>query len=86
MIRLHVLHDQVIGLSLADRLLEVLKPGVPEPRIHRIEHGNFLIQHDVRIIRHTVLHDILPLEQIDVVVVHTDITDIFRDFHRIILS
>lgn len=86
MIQLHVLHDQVIGLSFADRIREVLKPGIPEPRIHRIEHGNFLIQYDVRIVRHTILYDILPLKQIDVVVIHTDITDIFRDFHRIILS
>ena len=73
MVRLHVLHDQIIRLTIRKRVLEIVEPFMLEARVDRIEHGDFLIFHNVGIVCHAVRNDILSLEQIDRMVVDADI-------------
>ena len=80
-VRLHVLHDEVIRLTVAQHLLHILQPFVAEARIHRIHHSDVIVQNHIRIIRHSVFDNVLTFEQVDVVVVHADIGNIFGDSH-----
>ena len=63
----------------ADRIGQLSEPFVAEARVHRIKNRDLLVEHDIRVIRHAVFHHILPLEQVDVVVVHADVADVLRN-------
>ena len=86
MIRLHVLNDQIIGLSAAERAVEVVQPFVREFGVHRIEHGDFFIEDDVGIIRHPVRNDVLPFKEVDLTVVDSNVENVIGNFHDVLLS
>ena len=76
-IRLHVLHDEVVRLAAVQRRLDIVQPLVGEVLVHGVEHADLFVQHDVGIVAHAVGHDVLALKQIDGMVVHADIDDVF---------
>ena len=80
MVRLHMMRNEIAGCTAVQRLLEVLFPGIGLSRIHRIQHDNFLILNEVRVIAHAFRHNILALEKVQVQVVYSDILDHIRAF------
>ena len=76
-IRLHVLHDEVVRLAAVQRRLHIVQPFVGEMLVHGVEHADLFVQHDVGIVAHAVGHDVLALKQIDGMVVHADVDDVF---------
>ena len=85
-VRLHVLHDEVIRLSVPQGGGEIIQPGVGEALGHRVHDGDLFIQNDIGIIGHAQGHDVLPLEQVDLMVVDADIADVLADLHVCFLS
>ena len=76
MVRLHVLHHQIIQLPGPQHSGNVFQPLLPEVLIHGVHHGYLLIQNHIGIVRHAIGHHILSLEQIHLMVVHADIANI----------
>ena len=85
-IRLHVVDDKIIGGLSAIHRRDILHPYVAEACIGGIHHRCFRVLDEIAVVRHAAGHHILSLEQINVVVVHAHIGDIFRDFHAFPLS
>ena len=79
---LHVLHDQIVGLAPRQRRAHVIQPFVGEVRVHRVHDRDFFIPDHVGIVRHAVRHVVLPLEQVDPVVVHADVDDVVGNKHN----
>ena len=80
---LHVLDDQVVGGAAGERGIDVAEPLVDEVSVDGVHHGNLLrAEDDVGVVRHPALsHIVLPLEEVDVVVVYADVLDILGDLH-----
>ena len=86
MIRLHVLHDQVIRRSAAERSLQVVQPFVGELGVHRVKHGDFFIEDHIGVVRHPVGDDVLPFKQIQLVIVDANVADVVGNVHKSHLS
>ena len=83
MIGLHVMNDQVVGRTTIEHGLEVAEPLVDKVSVNRIGDGDLVAQDNVAVVCHTVLgHVVLALEQVDVVIVNTDVADILGDLHQ----
>lgn len=65
MVWLHMVYDEVIGLSAAERFAHVIKPLFAEVRVCRIEYGNLFVNYYVRVVRNSVGHLIHTLEEVD---------------------
>ena len=76
-----MLDDKVVGLAALKNALQIVQPLVGEVGVHCVEHRHFFIQHHIGVIGHAVGHNILPLEQINFMVVHSNILDIPGNFH-----
>ena len=80
MVRLHMLHNQVVGSLVAEDPLDVRLPGLEEARIDGVHHRGLLsTENHIAVVRHAQRNDILPLEKVNVVVVHANILDGIRD-------
>ena len=77
MVRLHVLHNEVIRATAVKLRFEVLQPFHAEVGVYRIHDGNFFIEDDIGIIGHAVFYGVLSLKKVYVVVVYADIANIF---------
>ena len=77
MVRLHVLHNEVIRATAVKLRFEVLQPFHAEVGVYRIHDGNFFIEDDIGIIGHAVFYGVLPLKKVYVMVVYADIANIF---------
>ena len=84
MVRLHVLHDQIVRLSAAEDGLQIVQPFVGETGVHRVHDGDLLVQNDVGIVGHAVGHRVLTLEQVHLMVVYTDIKNVVGNAHWLI--
>ena len=62
MVRLHMLHHQVIRLTPLNHCFHIGNPLLSESLVHRIHHRDLLIQDHIGIIRHSVGYLILPLK------------------------
>ena len=80
-VRLHMLHDQVIGLTAAQNFAEFSEPLICKFYIHGIHDGDLLVHDDVGIVGHAVGDYILALKQIDDMIVDTDVLDRICDLH-----
>ena len=80
-VRLHMLHDQVIGLTAAQDFAELSEPLICKFYIHGIHDGDLLVHDDVGIVGHAVGDYILALKQIDDMIVDTDVLDRICDLH-----
>ena len=81
-VRLHVLHDKIVGRALAQRGGDLGDPLVGEVGVHAVHHGDLFIADQVGVVRHAVGHIVLPLKQINEMVVDADIQNILGDFHN----
>ena len=77
MIRLHMMDNEIISRPPAKSIFHFAEPFSPETCLNRVAHRRFLIQNHIRIIRHPFRHNILPLKQVYVVIIHADIKNIF---------
>ena len=75
-VRLHVLHDQVIRRASAERLSDMLQPFPGKMPVHAVHHRDLSIHNRVGVVRHAVWHGVLPLKQIDFMVVDADVPDV----------
>ena len=80
-IRLHVLHHQIVRRAARQRRRQVVHPLSAEVGVHRVHDGHLLIQNDVGVVGHAQGHVILPLKQRHLMIVDADIADIVADKH-----
>ena len=80
-VRLHMLYDKIIGLSVADHGLEVIEPLLAEMLIDGVHDRDLFVDDGIGIVRHTVGNDILSLKKIDIMIVDADILDIIGNKH-----
>ena len=83
MVRLHMLHHQIIRLPAPQNGLNVIQPLVGKVLVHGVHDGDLVVQDHIGIVSHAVGHPVLPLKQVHLVVVHAYITDIIGNKHRI---
>ena len=83
MVRLHVLDDQIVRLTVTQSVADILKPFVGKILIHRIHDGNLLVHDGIGVIGHAVGDNILALEQVYLMVVYTDVLDIIGNGHKL---
>ena len=81
MIRLHMLHNQIIRLSSFELSADIFQPLRGKSAFHRIHDRNLFIYHRIGIIRHTIGYVILSLKQINFMIIHADISDVLRYMH-----
>ena len=80
---LHMLYDKIIGRTLTEHRLDICKPLLAKASIDRIHHSNLFVKDNVRIICHSVGNGVLPLKEVDVVVVDANVANIIRNVHKI---
>lgn len=81
-VRLHVVNHQVVGRTAGKRGVEVAQPLPHKVAVDGVHDGNLLTHNDVGVVRHAVLADVvLPLEEIDVVVVHAYVGNALGNLH-----
>ena len=76
-----MLHYEIIRRCFAQNFGNMGQPRIGEVGIHRVHNGGLFVPDQVRVIRHTAAHAVLPLKQIDLVVVDANICNVLRDFH-----
>ena len=81
-IRLHVLHHQIVRRAALQRRRQAVHPLLAEMGVHRVHHGDLLVQNDVGVVGHAQRHVVLPLKQCHLMVVDADIPDIVADKHE----
>ena len=84
MVRFHVLDHQIVRLSSVQSLPKIVQPLMCEIAVHRIHDGGLLIEDEIGVIRHAVGDFVLSLEQVDPVVVHSDIDYVAGDLHLVL--
>ena len=80
-VRLHVLHHQIVRLAALEDGFDVVQPLVGEVAVHGVHDGHLFVQNDIRVVGHAVGHHILALKQVHLVVVDADVTDIVGNGH-----
>ena len=75
----HMLDDEVVGRAAAEDLLELAEPLVGEIGAHAVHDRDLLVHDDVGVVCHAVGHDVLALEEVELMVVHADVVDAVRD-------
>ncbi len=73
MIRLHVVHNQVIRSALTKHLSQVRKPLLGATCINGVKNSNLLVQNHIRVVRHAFFKHVLTLKNIQVQVVATNV-------------
>ena len=84
MIRLHVLYDQIIGLTTFQYILHIIQPLMTKMNIYGIHDGDLFIHDHIRIVCHSIGHHILTFEQIYLMIINTYVTNISSNFHIIL--
>ena len=80
-VRLHMLHHQIVRLPALEHILDIVQPLVGEVFVHRIHDGDLFVQDHIGIVAHAIGHPVLPLEQVHLMVVDAYITDIVGNSH-----
>ena len=75
MVRLHVVHDQVVRLAAAKGLGQVGLPLLFHAHVRSVHNGDPVVKDHIGIVGHSFGYDILALEEIEVEVVDSDILD-----------
>lgn len=81
MIRLHVVDDKIIRLLPAELACKVFEPFRGEAAVHRVGNGDLFVQYHIGIVGDPVRNGVLPLEQVDIKIVYSDIFYILGYFH-----
>ena len=82
-VHFHVLYHQVVRLAAFQDLLNFIQPFMGEASVHGIHDSNLFVQDDIRVVGHTVGYNILTFEQVYLMVVDTNITDIIGNEHSV---
>ena len=85
MVRLHVVHHQIVRGAAAKLGFQVFQPLLAEVGVYGVQNGNLFVQKHIGIVGHAVGDSILPLEQVHLVVVDTDIANVVGNKHRNLL-
>ena len=80
---LHVVDNQIVGPPAFQNGFDIVHPLVGEILIDRIHDGNFLIEDRIGVVGHTVGDNVLAFKQVDIMVIHADVTDIFCNGHKL---
>ena len=80
---LHMVYDQIVRRAAGERGGEVGEPLLGEVPVHRVHHGDLLIEDHIGIVRHAVGHVVNTLKKVDLVVVYADVANILRHIHWI---
>ena len=83
MVRLHMLNYKIIGISVSQRILEIIQPFVGKVNINSVQNGDFLVNNHIGIVRHSVGNRILTFKQVNSVVIDADILYIMCNIHNI---
>ena len=78
-VRLHVLHYQVVGALASKGLGQVVQPVVGKVDIHGVHHRDFIVKDDIGIVCHSVRYIILTFEEVNLMVIDTHIDDAVSD-------
>ena len=78
---LHMVDHQIVRLPAIEGRVQIGQELLRFALVHRVHHGDLLIQDDIGIVGHAVGHRILALKQVQILVVCTDVNDVLRD-HR----
>ena len=62
MIGFHMLYHKVIGSSSVKLRGEICKPLACKAAVYGVHYGDFFVQNDVTVVRHTVGNNVLPLK------------------------
>ena len=81
-IRFHMLYNQIIRFSSIQSLLYVIQPLMSKILIYCIHNCYFLITNHIRIIAHSIWNWILPLKQINLMIIDACINNIICNIHR----
>ena len=81
MIGLHVLYYEIIRLPAVESLLEIVEPFVCEVRVNGVHDRDLVVLDEIRVVSHAVFNAVLPLEQIDLSVVYSDVGDVVGNLH-----
>ena len=81
MIRLHVLHDQIIRLPALQRGGEIVEPLLAKVLVYGVHDGDLLVQDHIGIVGHAARHDVLPFKQVHFMIVNANIADIICNIH-----
>ena len=76
MVRLDVLDDEIVGSSAAESFFKICEPRLGEVFVNGIEHSNFLVLDEIRVVSHSVRNVILSLKEVELVVVYSYVEDI----------
>ena len=78
---LHVLNDEIIGGSVAQRVLNIIKPLVGEVGIHGVHDRDRLVDDGIGVVSHAIGNLVLTLKEVHAVVVYADIANVLCDRH-----
>ena len=67
---------------LALPFLEIAQPLIGELHVHGIHDGDLLVQNDIGIVSHAERDNILTFEEINLMIIDTDILDRICDLHN----
>ena len=81
MVGLHVLHDQVIGGAISQRIADVVQPFVGKGRVYRVHDCHVVVKDCVGVVAHTVRYAVLTLKQVDLAVVYADVLNVLGNVH-----
>ncbi len=79
-VRLQMMHHQVIRRASVQGFHEILLPRLCASGIDGIHNGHFLVLNQIRIIGHSLRYFILAFEQVQIQIVRPDISHRFVDF------
>ena len=82
MVGFEVMHDEVVGLTVAKGGSEVVEPLRERAAVAGIHDGNLLVENDVRVVAHPVGRDILAFEEAHLSVIDAYIFDVRSNGHE----
>ena len=80
-VRLHVVHDDVVQRTAAEHMGEIFKELTGDGLIHRVEQDGLLVEQDIGVVRHAARDGIHALKQRQTAVGRTDPVQVLGHFH-----
>ena len=81
MIRLHMLHHQIVRGAARQRRRQIVQPFRAEMSLYSVHHRNLFVQNHIGIVGHAIGNLELSLKMCDLMVSDTDVMDILGDLH-----
>ena len=79
-VRLHVLHYQIIRQAGTQNLVDVLQPLFSLAGIDGVHNRDLVVKNHIRIVGHAVGHDVLTFKQVHIVIVAAYIKNSIGNF------